>query len=138
MTQEQRDLLQKELSDFKGRKVFNKTEGLLLRCERNMTPLEKVKEYYEVYLKTKSLTETAKKVGLTNHNLLEKFHTYNFQLLGRPNFRKTIPITEKHKDSLILSYTEWNKKYGVKGGNGYYKNRERMLKYLEEQGSVDS
>jgi hypothetical protein len=138
MTQEQRDLLQKELSDFKGRRVYNIKEVYLLQSNLKMTSLEKVKEYYEVYLKTKSLTETAKKVGLTNHNLLEKFHTYNFQLLGRPKFRNTIPITEKHRDTQIMSYTEWNTKYGLKGGNGYYKNRERMLKYLEEQGSVDS
>jgi hypothetical protein len=52
--------------------------------------------------------------------------------------KRHIEMTEKHFDTLKLTYTEWNDKYGSKSKNHYYTIKKRMLTYLEEQGSVDS
>jgi hypothetical protein len=131
MTQEQRDLLHRELSDFKGRKVSKISDGHLLQCELDGTPFEKVKEYYEIYLKTKNLLATSKEIGIHHTNLFLKFKKYNFQMFP-------YEITDKHRDTLIMSYSDWSNKYQVKSNAQYYRDKKRIEKYLKEQGSVDT
>jgi hypothetical protein len=132
MTQEQRDLLHRELSDFKKRKVFKIRESNLLQSESNLTPFEKVKEYYEIYLKTKNILTASKEIGIHHTNLFLKFKKYNFEMFTHQK------ITDKHRDTLIMLYSDWNNKYQVKSKGEYYRDKKQLEKYLKEQGSVDT
>jgi len=131
MTQEQRDLLHRELSDFKERKVFKINDFHLLQSESIVTPFEKVKEYYEIYLKTKNLLTASKEIGLAHSTIYRKFKKYNFEMFA-------YEITDKHRDTLIMSYSDWNNKYQVKSNGEYYRCKKQLEKYLKEQGSVDT
>jgi hypothetical protein len=134
MTQEQRDLLQKELSDFQGRKIYNRSETWLLYSENRCIPFEEVKKNYESYLKY-GCSATAKSLGISNKSLLDRFDFYGLKKVYVNH--KQYKVSDKIKDIQKLTCKEWCDKYNDLSGN-YYRGKKRLEKYLKEQGSVDT
>lgn len=129
MTQEQRDKLHRELSDLKGRKVFNRTETWLSYSENRCIPIEEVKRNYEHYLKY-GCSVTARSLGISNKTLLDRFKFYGFKKVGIWGKREP---SDKIKDTLNLTQKDWNTKYNTTSGSYYYNCKNKMLKYLENQ-----
>ena len=196
MKPEIKQLIIKELSDLKDRKVSKIADNKLAHLEKRRTPYEKVLEMYNLFKQTGNFRITSKKYGMTDVNLKKLLNMYNFPwkeyafdprittlcvradeneefiatqksldtlTLGKmewvrkynahekgyytrkrylldnpqliPEGIKIIPLktikqkfvpTERHTDSLVLTISDWNKKYGTKSRSRYYKAREQM------------
>jgi hypothetical protein len=138
MTQEQRDLLQKELSDFMNRKCAKMREDRLML---SAIPFDTVKLWYDDYKTVGNLTIIAEKLNMSSGTLKKHFRRYGLksELKKKPRspFHKKRGLTQLHLDTLNMRVSEWCKKYD-KFPSSYYRTKKGIEKYLEEQGSVDS
>ena len=144
MTQEQRDLIQKELSDFRGRKVYKMKEDRLIYSESKLVPFDTVKLWYEDYKKIGNLKIISEKLNITSATLKKHFNRFGLksELRKKPRspFHKCRSLTQLHLDTLTMKMGEWCEKYD-KNNCSYYTTKKGVVKYfdeLKEQGSVDS
>lgn len=147
MTQDQRDLIMRELSDFKSRKVFKTPDNVLEYAEKQCIPYEKVLEMHKV-CKEIGTTKAGKMYNKSRGKLLKLFAKYNLPIVGRSyslydgkQIERTVTpelVTQRHQDSLTMGYGAWNEKYGIKSRSLYYKYRNYAKKYFEELAQVES
>lgn len=134
MTQEQRDLLHRELSDFKQRKVSNLSDTWLQYSENRCIPFEEVMKNYQSYLEH-GATMTSKSLGIGIKTLMGRFEFYGLKKVYVNH--KKYQVSDKIQDIQKLSCCEWCKKYNDLSGN-YYRGKKRLEKLLKEQGLVDT
>jgi hypothetical protein len=141
MTQEQRDILMRELSDLKNRKVFNIGDAMLLHSESICVPYEQVKEMYET-CKLIGMNKTCKKYNKGRKTITMHFHKYNFPPVGKTytlyeneaiRKKQTKSLTQKYQDSLTLGFNEWKLKYNVKSNANYYRHKKIAEKFLSNE-----
>lgn len=133
MTQEQRNQIQCILNDMKTHTMFKRSDAELIRDESlTKWTYHLVKKIYEEdYLKGLTVKECADKQGVNRSRMSWWFKRYGFDA-SKYSTRKFVP-TKKHHDTLILSYTQWNKKYGHQSKSLYYKTKNNISKYLQDQ-----
>lgn len=141
MTQEQRDILHRELSDLKNRKAFNSSDAQLLNGELSCVPYEQVKEMYET-CKLIGMNKTCEKYNKGRKTLMMHFQKYNFPPVGKTyrlyenetiRKKQTKSLTQKYQDSLTLRFTEWNLKYNSKSSSSYYKYKKVAQTFLSNE-----
>jgi hypothetical protein len=131
MTQEQRDLLHRELSDFRGRKISSRSDERLLDAENRITPIDEIRKLYNAYLEH-GITKTARSINISNKALILRFETYGLEMVRE---QRHIEMTEKHFDTLKLTYSEWNNKYGSKSRGDYYRVKKQVEKFMNSKDS---
>jgi hypothetical protein len=142
MTQDQLNHVKQVLAEFRSSKVGKiKGDHRLETAEQQGTPFETVKQWYPIYL-AYGAKHLSKHIGIGPKQILDHFKKYNLTLRGRcdePNqnragyYLKVNEITQKHRDTLLLSCTQWNNKYGIKSKNLYYTTKKTFSKYLQDQ-----
>lgn len=131
MTPEQRELIERELSDFRGRKISSRSDERLLDAENRITPIDEIRKLYNAYLEH-GITKTARSINISNKALILRFETYGLEMVRE---QRHIEMTEKHFDTLKLTYTEWNNKYGSKSRGDYYRCKKQVEKFMNSKDS---
>lgn len=137
MKPEIKQLIIKELSDLMGRKVSKRTDQQILSSDKQRTPFDKVKEYYDKYLELGSMDKTAKFFGIATGNLPTLFNGYNLPTKTLEEYNQTARLNNLKKrekeirDAYNLDFETWNKKYN-KDKSMYYKRRETFLELNPE------
>jgi hypothetical protein len=118
MKPEIKQLIIKELSDLKGRKVFKTTDARLIVSEKNRVPLETVKMYHTKYLEMGSILKTAKQLNVSKVILCRYFTRYNlpYQNRSEKHRQKRESNQEYKSDVFSLTYKEWCAKYNRSRG----------------------
>lgn len=127
-----------ELNDFAQRKGSNLSDALLIQSELQCVPYSKVKELYDRYVELNCMKLFLEETGLRYNRVQKYFTTYNLPLLGRTETSKKLSAEsnpklkmERMMDTLIMSQSEWNKKYGITSRGRYYKTKNRAKRLAE-------
>lgn len=141
MTPEIRQSIIDELSDLMNRRVGKLNDIHILQAEKQCFPYEKVMEIYNYY-KIHGMINTAKYYKMSKGWVSKRFKYYNLPMdykqsrnYSENRHKQTFTPTQKHLDTLSMTYSEWNLKYqstnnGISKG-AYYQCKKTMQWHLE-------